>query len=173
MRVPACACGNRSEFPAKKSLNGSGIFRRGRYSPDVLKSTTRTGALRDVRDKRERRDSKRRVRSSENREPYLAHLSRCEFQVSVGKPLWHGESVRVRTSRTAREHYAGCSKRPDFSPPRPWRAETRLAQARPQASRNRRRYRPHFVRPIAHSMDLGERENPSSNSVLRESQSVR
>ena len=26
----------------------------------------------------------------------------------------------------------GCSKSPDFSPARPWRAETRLAQARPQ-----------------------------------------
>ena len=37
----------------------------------------------------------------------------------------------------ARQEYeenipAGCSKRPDFSPAQPRRAETRLAQARPQ-----------------------------------------
>ena len=78
----------------------------------VLKSTTSAGAVRDLRDMRERRDSKLRVRSSENLEPYSAHLSRCEFQVPVEKLLWHGESVRVCTSRTAREPYAGCSKRP-------------------------------------------------------------
>ena len=38
-------------------------------------------------------------------------------------------------------------------------------------SKNRRRYRPHFVGPFAHTMDLGERKNPSSTSALRESQS--
>ena len=37
--------------------------------------------------------------------------------------------------------------------------------ARPQANRNRRRYQPHFVRPFAHSMNLGERKNPSSPSA--------
>ena len=30
-------------------------------------------------------------------------------------------------------------KRPDFSPAQPWRAETRLSQAKPQAIRNQRR----------------------------------
>jgi hypothetical protein len=37
--------------------------------------------------------------------------------------------------------------------------------ARPQASRNRRRYPPHFVGPFAPSMNLGERKNPSSTSA--------
>jgi len=45
----------------------------------------------------------------------------------------------------------------------------KVRPARPQANRNRRRYRPHFVGPFAHSMDLGERKNPSSTSLHRES----
>jgi len=41
------------------------------------------------------------------------------------------------------------------------------------ASENRRRYPPHFVGPFADSMDLGERENPSSASdILRDSSST-
>ena len=48
------------------------------------------------------------------------------------KLLWHGGNSMARTSRTTGEHPAGCSKSPDFSPAQPWRAETRLSQARPQ-----------------------------------------
>jgi len=36
------------------------------------------------------------------------------------------------------------------------------------ASEGPRRYRSHFVEPFVHAMDLGERENPSSDSGVRE-----
>src|SRR4029077_18403685 len=55
-------------------------------------------------------------------------------------------------------------------PPNPGAPRRAFSQARPQASRTRRRYRPHFVGPFARTMDLGERKNPSSISDLRESQ---
>src|SRR5262249_15786615 len=51
--------------------------------------------------------------------------------------------------------HAGCSKTNPFIPTRPRRAETCLVPSKPQASQNRRRYRPHFVGPFAQSMDLG------------------
>ena len=40
---------------------------------------------------------------------------------------------------------AGCSKRPDFSPAQPLRAETRLVPGKAAASEGPRRYKPHFV----------------------------
>jgi hypothetical protein len=46
---------------------------------------------------------------------------------------------------------AGCSKR---------------LSSKAAASEDRRRYPPHFVGPFAHSMDLGERKNPSSASAI-------
>ena len=45
----------------------------------------------------------------------------------------------------------------------------KVCPARPQASRNRRRYRPHYVGPFARTIILGERKDPSSTSDLRES----
>src|SRR5262245_15313766 len=59
------------------------------------------------------------------------------------------------------------------SPAHPGAPRRALSQARPQANQNRRRYRPHFVRPFASIMVLGERKNPLSTSGFRESQSVR
>jgi hypothetical protein len=55
---------------------------------------------------------------------------------------------------------SGCSKRPDFSPTQPWRAETRLVPNKAAVSEEARRYLPHFVRPFALPMILGERKNP-------------
>lgn len=43
------------------------------------------------------------------------------------------------------------------------------APSKAAASEDRGKYRPHFVGPFAHSMDLGERKNPSSTSLHRES----
>ena len=41
----------------------------------------------------------------------------------------------VRTSRTTEKPRSGCSKRPDFSPSLPWRAETRLVPRKAAAPR--------------------------------------
>jgi len=52
-----------------------------------------------------------------------------------GKKLCrHARSSLVRMSWTTGEHRAGCSKRPDFSPAQPWRAETRLVPSKAAAS---------------------------------------
>jgi hypothetical protein len=48
--------------------------------------------------------------------------------------LRHGGNSLVRTSRTSGVHHAGCSKRPDFSPAQPWRAETRLVPGKAAAN---------------------------------------
>src|SRR4029077_19314986 len=57
---------------------------------------------------------------------------------------------------------SGCSKRPDFSPAQPRRAKTRLIPVKAAVSEEARRYLPHFVRPFALHMILGERKNPLS-----------
>ena len=64
---------------------------------------------------------------------------------------------------------AGCLNRPDFSPSQPWRAETRLSQARPKRVKGRGGTDRTSCEPFALVMDLGERKTPSSDSGLRES----
>ena len=58
------------------------------------------------------------------------------------KLLWHGENSMVSTVRTTGEPRAGCSKRPDFSPAHPWRAETRLVPGKAVASEEVKAYAP-------------------------------
>ena len=60
---------------------------------------------------------------------------------------------------------AGCSKRRPSHPPNPGAPRRALSQARPQASRNRRRYRPRSVGPFTRTMDLGERKTPLAFST--------
>ena len=61
------------------------------------------------------------------------NLANCE------NLLWRGRNSIVLTARTTEEHCAGCSKRPDFSPAHPWRAETRLVPNKAAASEEARR----------------------------------
>jgi len=58
------------------------------------------------------------------------------------------------------EQLAGCSKRPDFSPAQPWRAETRLVPGKAAASEEARRYVPHFVGPFAHTNGSWRTDKP-------------
>ena len=60
-----------------------------------------------------------------------------------------------------------------FSPAQPWRAKTHLVPSKAAGDSKPEEVPTHFVGPFVHSMDLDERENPSSTSALRESQSVR
>jgi hypothetical protein len=46
------------------------------------------------------------------------------------KLLWQTRTSLTYTFGVTGEHRAGCSKRPDFSPTRPWRTETRLAPSK-------------------------------------------
>ena len=64
---------------------------------------------------------------------------------------------------------AGCSNRPDFSPSQPWRAETRLSQARPKRVKGRGGTDRTSCEPFALVMDLGERKSPLSVSDFRDS----
>src|SRR6185295_19343070 len=59
---------------------------------------------------------------------------------------WESAGLHLPGNRTQSRRML---KKATFSPAQPRRAKTRLTQARPQASRNRRRYRPHFVGPFA------------------------
>jgi hypothetical protein len=75
------------------------------------------------------------------------------------------------TTIFSRENFAGsheCLRRAQSNGPRgnySCRMLKKVRPTRPQASRNRRRYPPHFVRPFARTMDPGERINPSSTST--------
>ncbi len=51
-------------------------------------------------------------------------------------------------------------------PPNPGAPRRTVPRARLQASRNRRRYRPHFVGPFARIINIGERKTPSSTSDI-------
>ena len=77
---------------------------------------------------------------------------------------------------------SGCSKMPDVSPAQPQQLfhppalrlprqplcpGARRSAGKAAASEETRRYVPHFVRPFARRMDLGEWEIPSSASGLR------
>ncbi len=62
---------------------------------------------------------------------------------------------------------SGCSKRLQFSPAHPRRAKTRRSAGKAAASEEARRYGPHFVKPFARRMELGEWKIPSSASGLR------
>ncbi len=56
---------------------------------------------------------------------------------------------------------------PDFSPAQPRRAKTRRSAGKAAASKEARKYGPHFVGPFALVIDLGERKSPSSASDSR------
>ena len=139
----------------------------------VLKSTTSAGVVCDVREVRERRDQKLLAQSSENNEPCSLVLhpmsSRCLSKILVAR--WESNSLHILG--TWRALHRMLKKGQTSHPPNPGAPRRAVPRARPQANRNRRRYRPHFVEPFACTMDLGERENPSSMADIRESQSVR
>ena len=63
-----------------------------------------------------------------------------------------------------RNTLAGCSKSSTSYPPNPGAPRRAVPRARPQASRDRRRYRPHFVGPFARTMDLGRTEKALQQS---------
>src|ERR1051325_1449929 len=46
------------------------------------------------------------------------------------KPSCHGENSMASAQMGQWKRSAGCSKRPDFSPSQPWRAETRLVHSK-------------------------------------------
>jgi hypothetical protein len=64
---------------------------------------------------------------------------------------------------------ARCSKRPDFSPAQPWRAETRLVPNKAAASEDRRRYKPHFVWAVRPCNGSWRTEKPLSDPDFRDS----
>ena len=88
-----------------------------------------------------------------------------------GKLCGHTGISLVCTSGITGVHHAGCSKRPDFSPAQPQRAETRPVPSKAAASEEAKRYIPHFVwaaRPCHGSWRTGKPPTtfPSSEKLL-------
>jgi len=72
----------------------------------------------------------------------------------------------VRTSRTAGEPRAECSKRPDISPAQPRHAETRLVPSKATASEVARRTL-RYVEPLSDAKTpLGKRRVPGQRDCL-------
>jgi hypothetical protein len=91
------------------------------------------------------------------------------YLADCGKTMGVRQNFTVRTSGTTERHPAGSSKRPDFSPAQPWRAETRLAPSKGAASEVPGDTHHTSCGPFALTMNLGERISPACASDLRES----
>jgi hypothetical protein len=99
------------------------------------------------------RESSRRARTRSALEPVSRLRKRCG----------QARTSLVRTSSTIGKHRAGCSKRPDFSPAQPRRAETRRSAGKAAASEGPRRYRPHFVWAVRPCNGSWRTEKPPSS----------
>ena len=66
--------------------------------------------------------------------PWISRQWQKRLEPDVEKPFWSREISTTARFGLDGNIPAGCSKRPDFSPAQPWRAETRLVPNKAAAS---------------------------------------
>ena len=96
------------------------------------------------------------------------NLGKAADLAGCGNTLWARRNCTGLYIRDNRSTARRMLKKATFSPAQPRRARTRRTTGKAAASEEARRYLPHFVRPFALAMGLGERKSPYSVSDLRE-----